>query len=128
MNDFTAKNINLEPETDDIGQLSLDVYQTEENIVVIAPIAGVTMNDVKVSITDEVLTIEGNRTIPFEEINAKDLFTQECYWGKFSRSIILPTAVDRAKIKAGFKNGILKITVPKTEQIKTKVIQINTDD
>lgn len=108
------------------GQLALDIYQTPRHIVIVAPIAGIKMDDVTVTITEDVLTIKGKRRLEFD-IPEEDYFTQECFWGNFSRSIVLPTAVDSTKINAGFKDCILKITIPKTEATKTKVVRIKSE-
>lgn len=108
------------------GQLALDIYQTPTHIVIVAPIAGVKMNDIDVSITEDVLTIKGKRYLEFD-IPEEDYFTQECFWGDFSRSIVLPTSVDPTKINAGFKDAVLKITIPKVERIKTKVVRIKAE-
>ncbi len=107
------------------GQLALDVYQTKDHIVILAPIAGVKPEDMSVEMTDDVLTIKGKRH--FEKI-VKDehYFTQECFWGDFSRSIVLPASVNTGKISAAFTDGVLKITIPKIEKIKSKVIRIKT--
>ena len=110
----------------DEGQLALDIYQTPTHIVIVAPIAGVRLSDITVSITEDVLTIKGNRYLEFS-IPDEDYFTQECFWGDFSRSIVLPQAVDSNKIAATFKDAILKITIPKTEKCKTKVVKIKTE-
>lgn len=112
---------NLDEQTE--GQLALDVYQTPTHIVIVAPIAGVKMDDIKVSITEDVLTIKGSRDLEFT-VPDEDYYTQECFWGDFSRSLVLPSAVDTTKIEASFKNAVLKITIPKTEKTKTKVIRI----
>lgn len=105
------------------GQLALDIYQTPNLITIVAPIAGVKMTDMNVSVTDDVLTIKGKRYLEFD-IPEQDYFTQECFWGDFSRSIVLPASVDTTKIGASFKDAVLKISIPKTEQIKTKVVRI----
>lgn len=112
--------------SDQEGQLALDVYQTNRHIVIVAPIAGVTLADINVSVTEDVLTIKGARQLE-TEADDEDYFTQECFWGAFSRSIVLPAAVDPSQINASFKHGILKVTIPKTERSKTKVVRINTE-
>lgn len=108
------------------GQLALDVYQTKTHIVVLAPIAGVKMSDIKVTVTEDVLSIKGKRQLEFN-IPEEDYFTQECFWGDFSRSIVLPSAVDPSKINASFKDAVLKVTIPKTERTKTKVVRIKAE-
>ena len=105
------------------GQLTVDVYQTSSDIVIKAPIAGVEPEDVEISITDDVLNIKGERKEE-SKITRENYYTQECYWGAFSRSIILPVPVLTEKAQATFKNGVLTITVPKAERIKTKNIKV----
>lgn len=107
------------------GQLACDVYQTKSHFVVVAPIAGVKLSEIEVAVNDEVLLIKGQREL-FSEIKEEDYITQECFWGKFSRSIILPQAVETAKIEANFKDGILEIKIPKVEKVKSKIIKIKT--
>ncbi len=108
------------------GQLALDIYQTPTHIVIVAPIAGVKLSDIDVSITEDVLTIKGKRYLEFD-IPDEDYFTQECFWGDFSRSIVLPTSVDPSRIAATFKDAVLKITIPKVERIKTKIVRIKAE-
>lgn len=100
----------LEPEEE--GELSVDVYQNEKEIIVKTAIAGVSKKDLEISLNHDMLTIRGNRK-PDEGINPEDYFYQECYWGKFSRSLILPINVNPAKVKAHLKSGVLTITLPK---------------
>lgn len=109
------------------GQLAVDVYQTEDDVVLKAPIAGVKPEDLEISITDEVVSLKGQRK-QTEEINREHFFVQECYWGAFSRSYVLPVAVNSEKATAGLKNGILTITIPKLEKTKTKTIEIKTEE
>jgi HSP20 family protein len=109
----------------DEGQLALDVYQTKNHIVILAPIAGVKLEDMSVSITDDVLTVKGHRHYE-KTVEEENYFTQECFWGDFSRSIVLPASVDTNKISAQFKEGVLKIEIPKIEKVRSKVIRIKT--
>ena len=122
----TAKKIEQDREEHTEGQLALDIYQTQSHIVVVAPIAGVKLSDINVSVTEDVLTIKGKRYLEFD-IPDEDYFSQECFWGDFSRSIVLPAAVDSTKIDASFKDAVLKITIPKTERTKTKVVRIKSE-
>ena len=112
----------LTDETD--GQLSVDVYQDDHNIYILAPIAGVKAGDVDISITDEVITIKGSRQ-PGHDFGKEKHFTQECYWGPFSRSYVLPIAINSENAKAILKDGLLRIEVSKDEKVKTKTIKIN---
>ena len=83
------------------GQLAVDVYQDEKNIVIRAPIAGVKPEDLDISIHNDMVTIRGRREHA-STIEEKDYFYRECYWGTFSRSIILPTDVQTSR-SAGWR-------------------------
>ncbi len=108
------------------GQLAIDAYQTADNVVIKAPIAGVSPEDLEISITDEVVGVKGERKD--EGSGGKDnYFCQECYWGAFSRSYILPVAVDASKAEATLKNGILTIVIPKQEKTKTRVLKVKAE-
>lgn len=109
-----------EPETE--GQLAIDVYQTDKKIVIKSTIAGVNPEDLKISLHHDLLTIKGTRAAD-KEIREEDYLYQECYWGSFSRSIILPAEVDSKRVEAELENGVLTITLYKNNpgQIKIKV-------
>lgn len=109
----------------EMGQLSLDVYDSPTELIIIAPIAGVKLEDINLSITEDVLTVSGKRNLEFSAPN-DDYLIQECFWGEFSRSIVLPDHVDSGRISASFKDGILRISIPKTPggDSKTKLIKI----
>jgi HSP20 family protein len=106
------------------GQLAIDAYQTNDSVVVKAPIAGVKPQDLEISITDEVVSVHGQRQKEASPDEA-DYFCQECYWGSFSRSYVLPIAVDADKAKADLKDGILTIIIPKQDKAKTRILKIN---
>jgi HSP20 family protein len=109
------------------GQLAVDVYQNEDEVVLKAPIAGVKPEDLEISITDEVVNIKGERKFS-EEVSREHYFAQECYWGAFSRSYILPVPVDSQKAEAQLdKSGILTIKLPKLEKTKTKTIEVKVE-
>lgn len=94
------------------GQLSVDVYHTEKEIVVKSTIAGVRPEDLNIIVNNDLLTIRGKReTEP--DINPSDYLYRECYWGGFSRTIVLPQDVKADKIKAILKNGLLTVVMPK---------------
>lgn len=109
------------------GQLAIDVFQTPDEIVLQAPIAGVSPEDLDVTITDDVVTIQGTRK-QREEVRGEHYFTQECYWGSFSRSYQLPVPVNSERAKASYKDGILTITIPKDERTKTRVLKIQKEE
>ena len=104
------------------GQLMVDVYQTESELVIQSAIAGVKLEDLNISIEGDLITIRGERKKPIEEDG--DYFSQECYWGKFSRQIILPVETDPTRINATLKQGVLLIRIPKIERKKKRKITI----
>ncbi|EKD93157.1 MAG: Small heat shock protein [uncultured bacterium] len=107
------------------GQLSVDVYQTDNEIFIVAPVAGTSADQVSISITDDVITIKGRREMNKRDLlHNAELYLEECFWGPFSRSIVLPTAVDTGHVEAYFKNNVLTVRIPKTERIRTRVIRI----
>ncbi|MDX9893710.1 MAG: Hsp20/alpha crystallin family protein [Patescibacteria group bacterium] len=110
------------PNTEE-GQLLLDVYQDEKNIYIKSTIAGVNPQDLEIALHNDMLTIKGSRKSEME-LEGYDYFFQECYWGDFSRSIILPVEVESAKIGAELKNGVLKITIPKSKKRRKIPIKI----
>lgn len=114
------------PAKEEEGELAIDVYQTPEEIILESTIAGVEPKDLDISITNDMVTIRGKRERK-EKIKTEDFFFQECFWGAFSRSIVLPQEVDADKAKAVLKNGVLNIRLPKLERTKTKKLKIETD-
>jgi len=102
------------------GQLAIDVYQTDKKIIIKSTIAGVKPDDLKISLHHDLLTIKGNRDAG-KEINEENYLYRECYWGSFSRSIILPTEVDAKKVEAELENGVLTITLYKSHQNKIEI-------
>lgn len=113
-----------EPTEDDIpGQLAVDVYETDDELVIKARTAGVNKNDLDVSISEGILTISGTLTSG-DEVTVKNWHMQECYWGEFSRSLHLPVPVKEDEAKAALKDGILSISFPKLQQEQATKIPI----
>ncbi|HOZ55980.1 MAG: Spore protein SP21 [Parcubacteria group bacterium ADurb.Bin316] len=105
------------------GQLSIDVYQTPDTIVVKSTIAGVKPEDIDISINNDLLTIRGRREM-MEKIREENYLYRECYWGSFSRSIILPVEVEAEKIEAYLENGVLTVVLPKAKSAKQISIKV----
>lgn len=105
------------------GQLTVDVYQTPDTIVIKSTIAGVKPEDLDVSITNDMVTIRGTRRHD-EEVTDGDYYYRECYWGNFSRSIILPVDIVAEKADASLKDGILTIRIPKADSLVTKKVKV----
>ncbi len=122
--DDTWEDIGEDDEFAEEGQLAVDVYQDKDFIIIKSTVAGVEPDDIDITFDNDMVTIRGQRRKDLT-IEDGDYFYQECYWGGFSRSIILPVDVDEAKIKATIKNGILKVILPK---IKRQDINITVKD
>ncbi|OYX42861.1 heat-shock protein Hsp20 [Candidatus Saccharibacteria bacterium 32-49-12] len=112
-----------ESENDFPGQLAVDVYESEEELIIKARTAGVDRNDLDVSISDGILTISGTLSSG-DETNVKNWHIQECYWGEFSRTLALPVAVKEDGVKAELKDGVLTITFEKVKQEKATKIPV----
>lgn len=105
------------------GQLAVDVYETEEELVIKARTAGVNKDDLDVSISEGILTISGTLSSG-DDTEANNWHIQECYWGEFSRTLALPVPVKEDEAKAALKDGVLTISFPKVQQEQAKKIQI----
>lgn len=106
-----------------LGQLAVDVYETEEKLVVKARTAGVNRGDLDVSISDGVLTISGTLSSG-DEGEVKQWHMQECYWGEFARTLALPVPVKEEEIEAVLKDGVLSISFIKVKQEQARKIEI----
>ncbi len=104
---------------------AVDMYQTDNEVVVKAALPGVKADEVQINVTGELLTIKGE-TKQEEEKKEKAYHIREQRWGAFERSIALPTQVVADKAKAEFENGVLTVTLPKAEEVKPKIISIKT--
>ncbi|MFZ1257928.1 MAG: Hsp20/alpha crystallin family protein [Candidatus Saccharimonas sp.] len=112
-----------EPEDDFPGQLAVDVYETDEQLIVKARTAGVNKEDLDVSISDGILTISGTLSSGDDSV-ATNWHIQECYWGEFSRTLALPVPVKEDEVAAVLKDGVLSITFSKVKQEQAKKITI----
>lgn len=102
---------------------SLDVSETKDNIVVKAEVPGMDGKDIDISLSGGVLTLKGEKKQEKEEKDENYYFSERSY-GAFSRSIKLSQEVQTDKIKASYKNGVLTITLPKSEEAKAKEVKI----
>ena len=105
------------------GQLTIDVYQTPVSIIVESAVAGVEPENIDIEITPDSVAIKGKR-MKKERVDEKDYLYSECFWGRFSRSIILPQEIDAEKAHASLKNGILKVVLPKVNRQKAKKLKV----
>jgi HSP20 family protein len=104
----------------------VDVIDEKNNLIVKAELPGMDKKDIKISLGENTLIIRGERK---EEKEAKkeDYYCCERVYGTYSRTITLPVRIDKSKVKASYNNGVLEITLPKTEEVKPKEIEIETE-
>ncbi len=112
-----------EEEEEQVGELSVDVYQTPSEIIVQTMVAGVRPEDLNVEITRDTVTLSGNRK-EARTIKDEDYFTQELYWGSFSRTIMLPEEVDPDEAEATEKHGLLILKLPKIDKNRQTKLKI----
>jgi HSP20 family protein len=105
------------------GQLAVDVYETEDRLIVKARTAGVNKQDLDVSISDGILTISGTLSSG-DDTDATQWHIQECYWGEFSRTLALPVPVKEEEVEAVLKDGVLTIGFTKVKTEQARKIQI----
>jgi HSP20 family protein len=105
---------------------SLDMSETKDNYVVKAEVPGIDAKHIDISLTGDVLTIKGEKMQEKEE-KEEDYHLVERSYGSFSRSVRIPAEVESNKIKASYKNGILAITLPKSEKVKAKEVKIKVE-
>ncbi len=109
----------IEEET---GELAVDIYKSDRMITIMAPVSGVAREDVSIKINENILVISGRRYPP--PLTGGEYVVKECFWGLFSRMIVLPSKVDISRVKATFKNGTLVITIPVIFEPKEKIVPI----
>ncbi len=112
------------PASEEEGELTIDLYETESELVLISVIGGVKINDLDISITNDMITIKGKRLLETND-KIEKIYYNECFWGPFSRSLVLPKEINADKAKATLKNGLLVVRLPKVEKIKEKILKIS---
>ncbi len=105
---------------------AVDLYEEKDDIVVKAELPGMDKDNIEVNLTDHTLTIKGEKKKE-EEIKEKDYYRAERSYGSFFRTVELPKEVHSDKVKAHFKNGILEVRLPKTEEAKAKEVKVKVD-
>ena len=115
---------NKKNQTEGEGTLTVDVYQTDNDIVIKSTMAGVKSGDLDITINNDMVTIKGDRE-PDDKIKQSDYHWQELYWGPFSRTVILPEEIDIDGSKASIKNGVLTIKMPRLSKNKSKKVKVS---
>ena len=105
------------------GALAVDMYETDDAVVVKSSIPGVKPDDLEISVTDNTLTIKGE-TRAEEEVKEKNYIHRERRYGSYFRSLAIPVAVVADEAEAEFEGGVLTLTLPKAEEVKPKAIKV----
>ncbi len=116
----------LQDEDEEDGQLTVDMFQNPNEIIIQAVVAGVRPDELDVSITQDMVTIHGRRQKQ-KEISGDDYYYQELYWGGFSRSILLPQEVDSEEAEASLKQGLLTIKLPKLDKDRVQKVKVKNE-
>jgi HSP20 family protein len=103
---------------------ALDIHEDKDNFIVRAELPGMKREDIDVSLHDGALSISGERKLE-QKFEEAEVYRTERFFGKFQRTVALPAAVAADKVKAQYKDGVLTITLPKTEEAKPKQIDVN---
>ena len=118
-----SKDNNWIEEENEEAELTVDVYQTQNDIIVQAMVAGVKPEDVELTLARDMITIRGKRE-ESRTISEENFFTKELYWGTFSRTILLPAEVDPEEAEATEKHGLLTVKLPKIDKDKKTNVKV----
>jgi HSP20 family protein len=102
---------------------AVDIYEDDNNVLVKAEVPGIRKEDIKLTLSGDTLTISG-RSSSEKEVKEKNYYRKEIRGGSFTRSFVLPCPIDREKVSATYKDGVLEVTLPKAEEAKTKEVTI----
>lgn len=102
----------------------VDVYETDEHFVIKADLPGIDKKDIALDVKDRILTLKGERQVD-EEVQKENTHCRERIYGRFERAFRLPNHVDGDKITADYKDGVLRVEIPKPENVKPKQITIH---
>ncbi len=105
----------------DIGQIAVDILDTTSSIIIVAPVAGVDPADIDIGLSRNILTISGNRKESPIYLDARRLLVEECFYGAFSRSIILPENLGFDEIRATVEHNVIMISIPKLTLISKSI-------
>lgn len=109
---------------DNEGELAIDAYETEKDFVIQSAVAAVAAKDIEISAEEDMLIIKGSRQKPENGDSEKNYFQEECFWGAFSKKIILPEKVDIGQAKAVVKDGVLTLRIPKIKKNASQKVTI----
>lgn len=114
-----------ESEADEEGELTVDIYDKDDSIVIQSTVAGVKPEDLEVSITSDMVSIKGTRQ-PADRVPEERYYYKELFWGTFARTVILPEEIDENRTEASLKHGLLTISLPKKKRGIAQKVKIKT--
>jgi HSP20 family protein len=103
---------------------AIDLHENKDNFIILAELPGMKKEDIEISLHEGALTISGERRSE-EKLEDGETFRTERFFGKFHRSVVLPKPVKADKVSASYKDGVLTVTLPKTEEVKPKQIEVS---
>lgn len=106
-----------------VWQPAVEIFETDNEVVVRAELPGIDPKTVDITVSDDTLTIKGEHRVE-QENKGRNYYRRELRYGAFLRSLVLPAGVQGDQAKAAYKNGILEITVPKSERTKPKAVKV----
>lgn len=109
------------------GEIAVDVYETDTDVIIISPIAGVDPDEISISAGEDTVTISGQRKAE-HTAHKKNLITQEIYWGTFERTVELPIPCEITNATASCKQGVLTVTIPKSHRARKKTIKVKSEE
>ena len=112
------------PGSPEEGELAIDAYETKNDFVIVSTIAGVSSKNLDISVEDDMLIIKGKREKPKSPDKDRSYFQKECFWGNFSKRIILPEKVKISKAQADIEDGVLTLKIPKARTSSSTKIKI----
>lgn len=121
----TETTLTTDSPEEEEGELTVDIYDSGDSIVIQSTVAGVKPDDLDVSLTSDSITIRGKRHKP-EEIDEDNYYYKELFWGPFSRSVILPEEIEENEAEAATKHGLLVIRLPKKKRGVTQKLKVKT--
>jgi HSP20 family protein len=113
-----------EPQANRLWSPAVDVFENENELVFVADLPGVNLNDIDVRVENQTLTITGERPFEAAREGAKSFHRSERNYGKFARSFAVTNTFDTEKIAANYKNGVLTVSLPKREAAKPRQIRV----
>jgi len=126
-NSKNVKSTNPWPSSEEEGELAVDLFENKDELILQAVIGGVEISELDISITNDMITIRGERNKEDKD-KIEKVYYNECFWGPFSRSLILPNEINADKAKATIKNGLLTIHLPKLVKTKRKTLKIEEEE